>query len=66
MSTPPPNEFEKAASEARSESLWAEFVGFLATNKKWWLLPMLIVMALLGLLIVLTNSAVAPFIYSFF
>lgn len=40
---------------------------FLRARKKFWLLPILIVMALLGALIVLTQgSAVAPFIYTLF
>lgn len=43
--------------------LWA----FMRVRKKFWLLPILIVMALLGGLIVLTQgSAVAPFIYTLF
>ncbi|HEX6827923.1 MAG TPA: DUF5989 family protein [Burkholderiales bacterium] len=40
---------------------------FLRARKKFWLLPILIVMAVLGALIVLTQgSAVAPFIYTLF
>lgn len=40
---------------------------FLRARKKFWLLPILIVMALLGVLIVLSQgSAVAPFIYTLF
>jgi hypothetical protein len=44
-----------------------EFVEFLMARKKYWLLPIMIVTALLGGLIVLTKgSAVAPFIYTLF
>lgn len=44
-----------------------EFWGFLMTRKKWWLLPIVIMLVLLGLLIVLTEgSAIAPFIYTLF
>jgi hypothetical protein len=44
-----------------------EFWAFLRVRKKYWLLPVLIVMVLFGGLIVLTNgSAVAPFIYTLF
>jgi hypothetical protein len=40
---------------------------FLRVRKKYWLLPIVIMMALLGGLIVLTQgSAVAPFIYTLF
>jgi heme A synthase len=40
---------------------------FIAARKKFWLVPVILVMALLGSLIVLTQgSAVAPFIYTLF
>ena len=40
---------------------------FLRKRKKFWLLPLLLVMALLGVLIVMAQgSAVAPFIYTLF
>jgi hypothetical protein len=40
---------------------------FLKERKKWWLLPLLIVVALITLFIVLgSGSALAPFIYSLF
>jgi hypothetical protein len=40
---------------------------FMRVRKKYWLLPILVVMALLGSLIVLTQgTAVAPFIYTLF
>ena len=48
-------------------SFLAEFVDFLRTRKKYWLLPIIIVSLLLGGLIVLTKgSAIAPFIYTIF
>ncbi len=41
--------------------------GFLATRKKFWLLPILLVLLLFGVLIVLSSgSAIAPFIYTLF
>lgn len=44
-----------------------EFWGFLKERKKWWLAPILIVLLLLGLLIVFTeSSALAPFVYTLF
>ena len=44
-----------------------EMWGFLRQRKKFWLLPLLLVMALLGVLIVMAQgSAVAPFIYTLF
>ena len=44
-----------------------EFLEFLKVRKKYWLLPIIIVLALFGVLIVLSQgSAVAPFIYTLF
>jgi len=44
-----------------------EFWEFLKVRKKYWLLPIIIVLALFGILIVLSQgSAVAPFIYTIF
>lgn len=41
--------------------------GFLRTRKKWWLTPVVLMLVLLGVLIVLSeSSAVAPFIYALF
>jgi hypothetical protein len=61
-----PSEFEKAAADSHGESLAGEFWAFLAQNKKWWLLPIVIVMLLLGVLFVLSSTAAAPFIYTLF
>jgi len=45
----------------------SEFWNFLRVRKKFWLIPILIVTALLGGMIVLTKgTAVAPFIYTLF
>ncbi len=46
-------------------SLLKELWLFLRVRKKWWLLPIIIVMVLLGALLVLAQgSALAPFIYT--
>jgi hypothetical protein len=48
---------------AMLKELWA----FLRARKKYWLWPIFVMMALLGVLIVLAQgSAVAPFIYTLF
>ncbi len=48
-------------------SLLKELWGFLKTRKKWWLLPIIVVLLALGLLIILTeSSAIAPFVYTLF
>ena len=44
-----------------------EFLEFLIVRKKYWLLPIVIILALFGILIVLSQgSAIAPFIYTIF
>jgi hypothetical protein len=48
-------------------SLAGELWSFMRARKKFWLLPIMVMMVLLGGLIVLTQgSAVAPFIYTLF
>jgi hypothetical protein len=48
-------------------SFIAELWQFMRVRKKYWLLPIVLMMALFGGLIVLTQgSAVAPFIYTVF
>jgi len=48
-------------------SVIAEFWEFLRQRKKYWLMPIVMMLLLLGLLIVLTQgSALAPFIYTVF
>ncbi len=52
--------------EEKDASLVREFVDFLKHNKKWWLIPILVVVGLLMFLVVLSLSPVAPFIYTLF
>lgn len=48
-------------------SFLAELWAFLRHRKKFWLLPIILVMVLIGgLLILAQGSAVAPFIYTLF
>ena len=48
-------------------SLFRELWEFLRARKKFWLLPIVIIMLLLGGLLVLAQgSAIAPFIYTLF
>ena len=48
-------------------SFFKEFYEYLKIRKKYWLLPIIIVLVLFGGLIVLSQgSAVAPFIYTIF
>lgn len=48
-------------------SILVEFVQFLKHRKKWWLIPIVVLLVLLGALLVLSEGSVlAPFIYTLF
>jgi hypothetical protein len=48
-------------------SILTELWDFLKTRKKFWLVPIVVVMLLLGALLVFAqSSAIAPFIYTLF
>jgi hypothetical protein len=65
MPTPKNDEFSERAAEKRRGPV-AEFLSFVLHNKKWWLTPIILVLALVAALVVLGGSGVAPFIYSLF
>ena len=62
---PKDDDLAQLAQEDR-QSLASEFRDFLKHNKKWWLLPILVVILGLGLLVFLSGSGAAPFIYTLF
>ncbi len=54
-------------NSARRIGIAGELLAFLWSNKRWWLVPMIIVVLLFSVVIALAqSSAIAPFIYSFF
>ena len=53
-------------AEKEAPGLLREFWDFLRHNKKWWLLPILLALLLIGFLILWGGSAMAPFIYTLF
>ena len=59
-------EFERAASSPPRGGIVGELWYFLRANKKWWLVPFLVFMLLFGGLMLLSGTAVAPFIYTLF
>lgn len=63
--TPGSSRFEREA-EAADPGLLREFWDLLRHNKKWWLIPIIVVLLIIGVLVVLGSSAVAPFIYPLF
>jgi hypothetical protein len=60
------SDFERLAAKNRRSNIVAEFWDFLRHNKKWWLLPILIVLLAMGTLLIAVSSPLAPFIYPFF
>ena len=48
-----------------SSNILVEFMTFLCENKKFWLIPIILVLLLLGLLL-FASPAAAPFIYALF
>ena len=64
--TPDPkdnDEFLQAAA-GKERGIVSEFVAFMAENKMWWLTPILVVFGLLGVLLILGATGIAPFIYT--
>jgi hypothetical protein len=53
-------------AQAPQPSLAAEMIDFLKENKKWWLLPIVVVLGLFGVLMALASTGAAPFIYTLF
>jgi drug/metabolite transporter superfamily protein YnfA len=51
---------------SKRAGLLSEFWLFLKENKKWWLLPIVIIALALGALIFLSSTPAAPFIYTLF
>ena len=57
--------FEKAASQDDPQLL-TEYLRFLSHNRKYWLIPIVAVLLLIGLLVMLGGSVAGAFIYTFF
>lgn len=59
---PEPTDFERRA-EDRQPGLVAEFLAFLAHDKKWWLLPIVVVFLLLTLVAWFGGTSLGPLVY---
>jgi hypothetical protein len=57
--------FEASGSE-KETGLFGEFMGMLKQNKKYWLIPLVVILLLFGVLVILSSTAAAPFIYTLF
>lgn len=60
-----PSEFEQLGEE-QPLGLMAEFWLFIKEEKKWWLTPIILVLLGVGVLVALTSTGAAPFIYTLF
>ena len=60
------NDFARAASETRRGGLYLELWYFVRRSKKWWLIPFLIPIVVMGALMLLAGTGAAPFIYTLF
>ena len=66
MKNKPQNEFERVAAEQNRTGFISELWGFLKHNKKWWLIPIIVCLLAFSVLILLSGTGIAPFIYTLF
>jgi hypothetical protein len=57
--------FEKGATQG-DQWLLVEYLRFISQNKKYWLIPVIAVLLLIGLLVILSGSVAGSFIYPLF
>ena len=65
MNEQPKKSFEQAGDE-KPVTLGREIVEMLAHNKKFWMIPIIIMLLLFGVLLILGSTGAAPFIYTLF
>lgn len=59
------DEFARAGAEHR-DSLFADYLHFLKRTRKWWLVPLIVILLVFGVLFVLASTGIAPFVYTLF
>lgn len=60
------NDFQQIARSQHESSFLGELWALMRKQKKFWLMPIVIVLLLLGVLVFLSGTAAAPFIYTLF
>jgi hypothetical protein len=60
------NSFQEMAENDQQPGIIREFIEFLSESKSWWLTPIIVVLLLVGVLVLLSSTVVAPFIYPMF
>jgi hypothetical protein len=58
--------FEEIAKSRSKPSIVSDLIHYFRYDKKWWMAPLIILLLLFGALMLLSGSAVAPFIYTLF
>lgn len=58
-------EFEQL-NQQPGQSMFAEIWQFIIENKAWWMVPIVVTLAAVGVLVVLAGTGFAPFIYTLF
>ena len=59
-------DFQKLAQSEAQGNIVTEFWHFLGQTKKWWLVPILLVVLAFAALVFFSGTAAAPFIYTLF
>jgi hypothetical protein len=59
-------DFTGEGQQRQRTGMMSEFLYFLRTSKKWWLLPIVVILIGFGVLVFLSSTAAAPFIYTLF
>lgn len=62
----PDKDFEKLAQENQNMSLVKEFFDMLKHNKKYWMIPLILMLLGFGIILILGSTGAAPFIYTLF
>ena len=57
---------DQLLQQTTDRGYFAELWNFARTSRKWWVIPLLVVILVLGAILALGNTALAPFIYTLF
>ena len=51
-------------AEEQNDNILIEFWDFLLYNKKWWLIPIIVMLLFIGAIVLLSGTSIAPFLYT--
>jgi hypothetical protein len=66
MSQPTQDQDFATIAKSHKSNILSEVLGLLKEQRKWWLLPLLIIVGAFGVLVALGSTGAAPFIYTIF